>query len=92
MTGVECRASSALFGFVFCGSFGALVAPRIRLWAGHDAGNVGIFAFSTISTSPASGARFRSPRRLFFLLFCASPLSLALAPRQWIPSSHLALL
>ena len=69
-----------------------LVTPGICLWTGHDARDIWVFAFVSLTTSAPPRARFRTPGGLFLLLFCSSPLSLALASRQWIPCSHLALL
>jgi hypothetical protein len=69
-----------------------LVTPGVRLRAGHDARDVWIFAFVSLTTSAAPRTCFRTPGSLFLLLFRSSPLSLALASRQWIPCSHLALL
>lgn len=79
------------FRIVFLLGFG-IVAPGVGLRAWHNPGNIGVFAGITLSTDAAAGAGFSSSRRFFLLLFCASTLALALAPGQWIPCSHLALL
>jgi hypothetical protein len=85
-------ANSAFFGFVFLGVVGGLVAPGVGLRSRHNPGNIGVVCLVTLPTRASARARFGSPRGLFLLLFGTSPLSLALAPRQWIPCSHLAIL
>lgn len=84
--------SSAFFGFVFLGFVGRFVAPRVGLGSWNNPCDIRVFAGVTFTTTATTLAGFSSPRRFFLLLFRASPLSLALAPRQWIPCSHLPIL
>jgi hypothetical protein len=74
--------------FVWAG----LVTPRIGLRTRDDTGDIGVFAAIAVATSATTLAGLSSPRRFFFLLSGARAPPLPLAPRQWIPCSHLALL
>jgi hypothetical protein len=75
--------------FVRLGRSGG-VAPGIGLRAGHDARDVRVFITGAVVPTAATSARFGAPNGLFLLFFCPRALTLALAPRQWIPCSHLA--